>query len=348
MIADKAKSTSLAVRRSRKQRSICVRDENLPLGNETRRTSYAIDYTKAVVISVPGQNVQTSTTPACTHSCDISKHEQVQHEQVQHEQVQHQQVQHQQVQHQSHYMQKANQIPTFKTNTTTPCVSSVYKSTFIGATMAQPSHSFQPKEPMFQHMCKSNSSTYKDDYLQPNLCTFNTLQEQVFVPNFTKPNELSTHGAPGPKQSTYGETYIDYKLTFPHMTFSPSQLPTTDCRLPFIGHASNKEYGRFRSQDVTMPEDGHRFAVPQLKNPICVDMKLPGMHQSLSREAFQPFKRTEAVKRMCPVDVLGPDTFPCFKNQFKTSSSVHEGRQNLMSGAKLVLNRSKTNHQSYK
>lgn len=207
--------------------------------------------------------------------------------------------------------------------------------------MKQPNQSFKQKEPMFQPVGNSSSTIYKNDYLRPDGAAFASLQREVFVPTQSKHSELSTEGAPNPKQSTYGENYIDFKVVLPRLVFRPSQVPTTDCRLPFIGHATNKEYGRFKSQDVFPMEDGRRFSVSQFKNPINVDVRLPGMNLSHSREVFQPFKQFEPVRMVCPASELGPDTFQGFKNQFKTSASIHEGRQNAVCPASVVLRRAK-------
>lgn len=221
------------------------------------------------------------------------------------------------------------------------CNCSSYKATFTGAQMRQPNQSFKQREPMFQPVGNSSCTTYKNDYLQPDGATFKALQKEVFVPTQTKHSELTTEGAPDPKQSTYGENYIDFKVVLPRLVFRPSQVPTTDCRLPFIGHATNKEYGRFRSQDVIPMEDGRRFSVSQFKNPINVDVRLPGMNLSHSREVFQPFRKFEPVRMVCPVNELGPDALSGFKNQFKTSASLHKGRQNVVCPASVILRRSK-------
>jgi hypothetical protein len=219
------------------------------------------------------------------------------------------------------------------------CNCTNYKSNYTGATMQQPNSSFKQQEPLFQPIGNSTNTIYKNDFVKPDAGAFAAFQKDICVPNHTKHSEMSNQDAPNPKKSVYGENYIDFKVGMPHLMFRPSQVPTTDSRLPFIGHASNKEYGRFRSQDIPPLEDGKRFSVSQYKNPINTEVHLPQMGHSHSREAYQPYKQFEPVRLRRPDNEIEMENLPAFQNQFKTSGSNHNGKQNRICPARVILNR---------
>lgn len=221
----------------------------------------------------------------------------------------------------------------------TGCNCSDYKANFTGAGMEQPSHSFKQREPLFQPLGNSSNTIYKNDYVKPDPGAFSAFQKDICVPNHTKHNELSNSDAPNPKLSIYGENYINFKVTLPDQMFRPSQVPTTDSRLPFIGHPGNRDYGRFRSQDVAPLEDGKRFSVSQYKNPIAADVQLPQMAHSHSRDSYQPYKMFEPVRLRRPGNEIEVDNLPAFQNQFKTFGSAIEGKQNRPCPARAILNR---------
>lgn len=216
------------------------------------------------------------------------------------------------------------------------CLCSDYRTNFPGVTGVPPQN-FKQKEPLFQHKGGDMRTIYKNDYVGHDSGTFKALQTEVFVPCNTTDPSLDSAKSPFAKNSVYGENYIDFKVALPHLMFRPSQVPTTDSRLPFIGHATNKEYGKFSPNEVATLEDGRRFAQSQFKNPITPDVQLP--ETTNSREAFQPYRNYDPVKLYRPEGEITVDKLPAFKNQFKTSGSTHDGEQNLICPARVILNR---------
>lgn len=217
------------------------------------------------------------------------------------------------------------------------CLCSDYQASFPGVSGVVRPQNFKQKEPLFQHRGGDMLTIYKHDYNGPNGAAFRALQEQTFVPSHE--TGKSDAGAPFGKNTTYGDNHIDFKVALPHLMFRPSQVPTTDPRLPFFGQVTNKVYGNFKPEDLIPTEDGRNFGQSQYKNPIAAGVQLP--EWTNHREAYQPYGKVDPVRLYNPVGELELDNLPAFKNQFKSSASNHNGEQNPVCPARVILNQRK-------
>ncbi len=217
------------------------------------------------------------------------------------------------------------------------CMCSDYRANFPGA-VGKPPANLKQKEPLYQHKDGNMATIYKHDFIRPDPRNFKMFQESVFIPSHVKNGDENSL-APFSKNSNYRENYINYNVNLPHVMFRPSQVSTTDPRLPFFGQVTNKEYGKFDPKDVEQLIDGKKFAQSQYKNPINAEVAIGD--RTCHQEAYQPYKDFEAMKRYSPVDELPVELEPAFKNQFKSSTSSHDGTQNKVCPASVILKKMK-------
>lgn len=217
------------------------------------------------------------------------------------------------------------------------CMCSDYRANYPGA-VGKPPANLKQKEPLYQHKDGAMATIYKHDFIRPNSKNFKTLQEHVFIPSHIK-NVDENSFAPFCKNSNYRENFINYNVNLPNVMFRPSQVSTTDPRLPFFGQVTNKEYGKFDPKDVEQLIDGKKFAQSQYKNPINAEVEIAD--RTCNQDAYQPYKNFEAMKRYSPVDELPVEVQPAFRNQFKSSTSSHDGTQNKVCPASVILKKIK-------
>ena len=213
--------------------------------------------------------------------------------------------------------------------------SSEYRDHFVGKELC-PNRDIKPLEPFFQPNHDKMSTIYRSDFINPNLDRFvfcSSIAEPSKQKESMNPSQIST---PLIQTTTYQRNFLDYKNAMPPSSIMPSQISDIDRRLPFYCQSSNREYGNFDAKQVFPNIDGRKFKYND-KNLIAADMHIKVSPST--REFYQPFPNYEKNKAFLPKAEIIVEKLPSFKNQFKTSSKIHDGIcPNLVSCPRFMAN----------
>ena len=125
----------------------------------------------------------------------------------------------------------------------------------------QGTEQFISKEPF------ADNTLYRTDYVKLD-------PEKVIEPQrldrIDKPSYEDAFGklkAPFPKSSLYKETYLNWHNSVPVVRFNDKE-EYNKIKFPFMGKASNKEYGNFNPEDITDQVNKSMFGKQEFKNPL--------------------------------------------------------------------------------
>ena len=192
-----------------------------------------------------------------------------------------------------------------------------------------PTESIRAPEPCFHPTHDEMTTIYRADYVIPKTDRFHLLSSQIVEPKHKSGIVPAEIKAPASKISSYRENYLDFKNIISVSSIRPSQISDIDSRLPFYCQSTNREYGNFTRKQVLPNIDGRLFKQQQYKNPIASDVAFKV--SPCTREFFQPYTDFERTQVVLPRPENIMDKLPSFKNQFMTSSNIHDGKfQNLV------------------